>query len=144
MYIVCHQSFQIKFCFKCVGPRSATERTCKHSRNTRIKFAVCSIIPHVPCYNDRKFPKNKHLYLWNEPRRWLIAWHMSYMRWFHLCLMKIYSTKAIPCLISKEINMSVWWGRSVHNLFLMYPDFRPHLKGAGQHATLSFPDYPAS
>ena len=42
-----------------------------------------------------------------------------------------------------EITSSGWWVRGAHNLFLMYPDFRPHLKGPGQHPTLSFPDYPA-
>ena len=33
----------------------------------------------------------------SEPRRCLTAWHTPSVRWFHLCLIKINSTKATPC-----------------------------------------------
>ena len=54
------------------------------------------------------------------------------------------STQSRRSLVKrKEVAMSGWWGSVVHNLFPMYPYSRPHLKGARQHPTLSFPDYPA-
>ena len=97
--------------------------------NNRIKFVVYNISQHVSCYTDRKFPKNKHLYLWYEPRRWrdmCLLWDDSTYVWLK---------SSQPRRFLVEVAKKYLWqfGGVVVSQF----------KCPGQHVTISFPDNPA-